>query len=740
MMVERNAARRGAGLSAATLALLMCGTAMAQTAPAQTAPAQTAPAQTAPTQAAPTQAAGGARAASGGPVLEEIVVTADRKKSFGADFVQAGTFRNARVIDTPLTVSVIPQELIQAQQAMTILDALRNSAGVTTSQINAAIYNNLAIRGIAVENRGNYRLNGALPVINLIDMPLEDKDRVEVLKGASALYYGFTTPAGIVNLTSKRPTAAPLTQVTLFGNSNGGIGGHIDFSRSWADGVYGLRLNAVESTVATGIDHTDGRRSLISGAFDWKPTDRFMVNLDAEKIYKTVSEPTEIQLPTSGAVIIPRLLDPKHNLGAKWMYGSGDEYNLLGHFQYNLSQAWNASFSVGQSHLERDRHYSYFQFSHMTPAGVASGAGTETVQLTNGNVYDNTMYRLELAGAFDTGPFDHQLVVGASDNIRNSFVPSNPSVTFADNYYNPVALPDTALPAQIIKNPTKIDDKGYYATDLIRYQSWLQLMIGVRKEDYSDTTFATVYSSKHSKYTTSPITQSYGVVVKPKSWVSLYATYIEGLEEGGIAPTTAVNASETLPAAMSKQKEAGVKIEPMRGFLITAAYFDINRASSYLNPSNVYVENGRADYKGVEFSATGEITRDLSVTVSALSLDAKQLDGAANVRGKLIENTAKDTESVFVLYRLPFLKGVSLSAGAFHVGSRAVNAINAAFVPGYTTYDLGASYATQIYHRATTFRVNAENVTNVRYWAATGSSLLAEGLPASVKFSVSTAF
>ncbi|TDY43342.1 putative PepSY-like transmembrane protein [Paraburkholderia rhizosphaerae] len=38
---------------------------------------------------------------------------------------------------------------------------------------------------------------------------MEDKERVEVLKGASALYYGFTVPAGIVNMVMKRPAIEP---------------------------------------------------------------------------------------------------------------------------------------------------------------------------------------------------------------------------------------------------------------------------------------------------------------------------------------------------------------------------------------------------------------------------------------------------------------------------------------------------------------------------------------------------
>ncbi|MET0535806.1 MAG: hypothetical protein ABW171_16440, partial [Steroidobacter sp.] len=55
-----------------------------------------------------------ANSASSSPTLEEIVVTADRRNSFGADLVQAGSFRGARQLDTPLTISVIPLEMLES--------------------------------------------------------------------------------------------------------------------------------------------------------------------------------------------------------------------------------------------------------------------------------------------------------------------------------------------------------------------------------------------------------------------------------------------------------------------------------------------------------------------------------------------------------------------------------------------------------------------------------------------------
>ncbi|MBM3927811.1 MAG: TonB-dependent siderophore receptor, partial [Sphingomonadales bacterium] len=77
-------------------------------------------------------------AGEGAVVLDEVIVTADRTGSFGADLVQVGTFRNARVIDVPLTINVVPQELLRAQAAGGLFDALRNTAGVSRAQLNGS--------------------------------------------------------------------------------------------------------------------------------------------------------------------------------------------------------------------------------------------------------------------------------------------------------------------------------------------------------------------------------------------------------------------------------------------------------------------------------------------------------------------------------------------------------------------------------------------------------------------------
>lgn len=660
--------------------------------------------------------------------LDEVVVTADRKNTFSADYVQAGAFRDARVIETPLTVAVIPKDLLTAQQALSVLDAVRNTAGVSQSQINSVIYSNLSIRGIPVDNTTNYRLNGVLPIINFIDMPMENKDRVEVLKGAAGLYYGFATPSGVVNLVTSRPVSGDLTNLNLFGNIHGGAGAHIDASRSWGD--MGLRVNAAIATLETGVDRTEGDRKFVSAAFDWKPTDQFLLQLDAEYIDKAVTEPFEFALPApvNGKTTLPPLQKASKNLGAAWLLAEGDEYNLLARAKYDFTPAWSLSLSAGQSYLDRARRYSSFHTYNL-----ATGDGTLGVALTAGNDYRATIYRGDLAGAFRTGPIEHMLLVGASTYTRKTNIPSAVRYAFAQNLYNPVVIPERPTPPRVILNPSRVKDTGVFIFDRLSYKSWLQVTLGYRKTEYSD-------KSLTSNYEASPGSLSYGVMIKPSTTLSIYGNYVEGLESGGIVPQIAVNAGQILPAAVSEQTEFGIKWEPKRGLLLTAAYFDISRASSYLNSANVFVQDGQASYKGLELSAAGELTRDLSISVSAVSLEAKQTSGAATVIGKRIENTAEFSGSIFAEYRAPFLEGLRLSAGLFYVGDRAVNATNTAFVGDYTTLDIGASYQTELFDKPVTFRVYGENVTGVKYWAATGSSLAAQGLPRSVKFSISTSF
>jgi iron complex outermembrane receptor protein len=703
------------------------------------------------------------------PALEEVVVTADRANSYSADLVQAGSFRGARQLDTPLTVNVIPEALIQSQQAQGLLDALRNTAGVSPAQVTTTVYSNIAIRGINVENRGNYRLNGILPVVNLVDLPLEDKQRVEVLKGASALYYGFTTPAGIVNLTMKRPTQEPLLAATLFGNQFGAVGAHVDASDTW--GMFGARVNALYGNVDSGIDDTRGHRSLFAAALDFKPTDNVTLSVDAEHIEKEVNEPGVFRyvrlLPPTltnlyPALELPPLLDAETNFGPDWASNRAEERNLLTTVSWKISPAWALSASYGNSHIVRDRHFNTVDLDNYGPD--TNGNGNLSISLQPGATFDNSNYRMEIAGAVKTGFIAHELLLGASRNQRDAYTststpvtcpgatPSSPRVTCRQNVFQPVDIPETPFPERTGLK-TRIDDVGFYFFDRMAFTPWLQLLAGVRWTDYSEENRDTGVTTFEDE----PASVSVGAIVKPRPWMSWYATYIEGLESTPLAPMTAVNAGESVGAAESTQYEAGIKLEARPGLLMQAAYFNIERDSAFVNSGNLYVLDGRARYRGLEFSVTGEVTPDWSLYATGQILDAEQISGAPTtvttnpmtgavgvvptVVGRKIENTPEHTFSFASEYRLVGLvPGLSLNGAIYYISERAVNPYNQAFIPAYTLFDLGAAYSTDIDGNELTFRLSGQNMADKKHFSSTGNNVVAQSPPRLLKLSMSMRF
>jgi iron complex outermembrane recepter protein len=673
-------------------------------------------------------------------LLEEIIVTADKKNSFGANYVQAGTFRNGLLMNTPLTVNILTRELLDSQQASSIGDALKNSAGVTYSQTNPAVTSNVSIRGIPVDNRANFRLNGGLPIINLIDLPLEDKDRVEVLKGVSSLYYGFTTPSGIVNLVMKRPTTEALTSFSATANEYGGATGAADVSRKFWDDKIGVRVNGAGGEIKTGVHGVIGHRALATIALDFNPIDSITLRLDGEYVKKSQVETPIILLPLTKGVlapgtVLPPLADPRQNLGAPWLTYDAHEQNTMGHLEWRFSENWSITAEAGRSYLRRDRNLATFQNYNLT-----TGAGQLAVREAPDTTYNNDNYRVELAGAVETGPVVQQVSLGSSYNLRTTNVGRTTTVNFPQNYYSPVAIAPGTEPAPLWTSTAPIHDKGAYLFDKVSYTTWVDLLLGVRYTKYESNTtvLATNASTIYSARNTS---KSVGLVVKPYADVlSLYATYLEGLEEGGLAPLTTVNNGQLLPPGISKQKEVGVKFKPIEPMLLTLAYFDVNRPSAFTNTQNVFVQDGETSYTGVEFSATGELGNQWSILLNAMTEDAK-LEKSANpaLIGARPENTPKFTAASFVEYRPSFGglgDNLGLTAGFTYVGNRPVDMVSGAntlYIPGYTTFDAGARYSWHIARSAMSVRLKVENLTNKRYWAGTGSDFLSEGLPRNVK-------
>ncbi|HRP74705.1 MAG TPA: TonB-dependent receptor [Rhodocyclaceae bacterium] len=694
--------------------------------------------------------------------MTTITVNADRSEGYGSNYVQVGAFRDQTILDTPSTVNVFPRAIIEAQNATGIFDVMKNSPGVTRSQTNGIFADNLTLRGLTMQNRSNFRLNGSLPLNNLISMPMENKERMEVLKGTSALYYGFTSPGGVVNLVTKRAGFQPNLSLQATYGEHGQLLGALDAgARFGEDNQFGLRLNLVGGQLGGyGIDHVEGERSLYSLAADWRVNDRVTLFFDYEYLSRQANEQAIIAVPgaVNGVIPFPKRPPPSNFFSpGRWAVTAGNAENVMGKATFALSDRWAASIEVGRAETNRtERALPIF-----TIRDLVTGDGSVSMTLNRGERYVNDNYRAEITGLIPMGRITNEVTFGVMRNERFQsgavggsvlIDPANPPVNppgvgpllYPQNLYNPILYAQRTRfnrPA-IGFRPQNARDDGIYLFDRVRFNDQWQVVLGVRHSDYENIsnptpTTQTIYRAKE----TSP---SASVVYQFRPHTSLYASYIEGLEEGETAPTlNTINPGEVFGPKISKQREIGIKTEVLDGVMATLAYFDMDvptagfRVPSSTPGVDLYVQEGQSSYKGFEFSVTGEITPALSIVLGGLLLDASQ-ESASNPAqiGKVPDSTAERTYSAYLDYRPEWAKGFSISGGSFYTGPRPLGPTELGWLPGYTTHSAGLRYSTQIpgEHKLT-LQLNVDNLTNKEYWSG-GNSYLAVGLPRTTSFLV----
>ncbi|MEQ6334429.1 TonB-dependent siderophore receptor [Sphingobium sp. MK2] len=663
---------------------------------------------------------------------EEIVVTGQRP-TFKTDVVQVGAFRNQAILDTPASIAVIPRSLLDAQGAIGLEEALRNAPGVTQQATSPTTSNNFVSRGVLMNARTNYRLNGALQIINLSPVPIENKQRVELLKGVSALYYGLATPSGIVNVVAKRAGDRPVTSLYINGDAEGSVGAGFDIGRKFgSDERFGVRINGYSAHIETPIDGVNGHRYLASGAFDWQASDRLSLKFDIEHYRRATDEPGGIALAAF------RLLDDIPDPHSRYAPSNAPyrtwSTNALGRADYALGDAWSLRAELGLAQSRRQRSRADFSFT--SAATVESGAGRIAGNYTADQEYRNEYVRTEIAGKLPTFGIEHELLFGFARNRQIQGEQNQRSyAAVAQNFYAPRRIAFDSLTfttTRVLPRSVNIDT-GFYMLDIAHVGEKLLLIGGVRR---------VLYDTKDSTgdYRMKAWTPTGGIVFKPTPRSSLYFTYIEGLESAGTAPAGTTNEGDILRPVLSKQIEAGGRIE-VAGALASLAYFHIDRGLGYINDANTYVVNGTAIHEGVEASLQGHVTPQLSVALSGQYLKATQQEtGVAAQEGKRIDNTPRWAASLFAEYHPPVLPDLGVNAGLYYTGLRYADALNAYVMPAYTTYSLGANYRLPLSNdRAVMLRVNGDNLTNKRYWS-TGGSVFYVGLARQVRFSASMDF
>lgn len=686
--------------------------------------------------------------ASASDTLPEVLVTAGadlggptaRERGYRAESSAATGFREQPILDTPFSVVAFPAELITDLQARTLMDVVRNDPSVSRSS-SPLWYDRINVRGFYLGVDAVFR--DGLSINDQGNIALENKAAVELSKGVSALRYGATSPGGTINYLVKRPPDEPLAWLRLYGDGHGSYGAHADLGGHFGgEGQFGVRVNAAWEEPDTYVDDYLADRRFFSTFADWQVTPDLRLELDFE--YQD-QEKSALDIPAlwswdtleEARAAFDRL-EPDTVGRQPWAVEPNIQTYLAGHLLYRINDDWRLRLSALDARLTRDQN------SASIVSAQPNGDYDMYLYYSPGQERNNTATQAVVEGDLATGPVHHALAFGYDGIRRDMIYPDGfYDVIGTGNLFTNPRVPNPNPPSDAAYLANRSEQASFFLTDTLGIGERVQLYGGVRHTELRAYGRDAAADPLTTRYDETAVNPSFGLVFKPIQALSLYASYGEGIEQGGIAPLGTTNQDQVMDPIESTQYEAGVKYELTEGALLTAAVFSIDKGLEYIDGSNTYVQNGRQIHDGLEVILSGQATRDLRLIAGAAWLDAR-VDKTADTSlvGKRPQGVPEWQANLFADYNLSrFVPGLGVNVGVYYGGEKPIDAENTWYAESWTLLNLGVSYEHRIgAGRLATWRVNLENVTDERYLANTTFGYLEFGAPRTLFASVEIAF
>lgn len=205
-----------------------------------------------------------------------------------------------------------------------------------------ASFDGVAVRGFSADTFNNVRRDGLLANV-YADVPLENKERIDVLKGVSGFLYGGGDPSGLVNYVVKRPTRDPLLDVTAEVRSASGYNASVEAGGPIGDGRVGYRLNAAVEKVGQFRHPGDLERQFIGGAVDIKLSRKALLQLDFDYQRREQAVSANLGPRADGTLVPASQVDPRRQLGQPWQRYRSRSWNLAARLDYELSDQWTVT-------------------------------------------------------------------------------------------------------------------------------------------------------------------------------------------------------------------------------------------------------------------------------------------------------------------------------------------------------------------------------------------------------------
>ncbi|SEO75126.1 catecholate siderophore receptor [Nitrosomonas oligotropha] len=668
--------------------------------------------------------------------LPAIQVTASNTNRYAAVSTSTATKTNTLLRDVPQAISVITNELIKDQSVRSIGDAVRYVPGVGISQ-GEGNRDALVFRGN--RSTGDFFTDGIRDDVEYY-RDLYNIERVEVLKGANGMIFGRGGSGGVVNRVSKQANWNPTNEFSF-------QGGSFNLKRMTADVGYvindmaAVRLNALYEDAGSFRDGVSMERLGISPTVTLKPTHRTKIIAGMERYHDDRTADRGITSFMGRPVDVDRSQffgDPRR---------SHANVDVLA-----FNSLIEHKFDTGVTLQNRTNYATYDKFYQNVFASGGLDDVLNEVSLgaySNATKRENVFNQTNLLYSLNTGPIAHTLMAGievgrqethnrrATGLFNNSLAMTSLPVSFS----NPIThVPITFRTRNGGRdgdvdalNRSVVNVTSLYIQDQIEIIPQLQAIVGVRYDLFEVDFQQKNGLREHLKTRDDLIAPRFGLIYKPITPVSFYATYSQAYVPRAGDQLTALNVTtETLKPEKFTTLETGVKWDMRPDLAFTAAVYQLDRTNvinSVVGGQTFLTKGQRTE--GVEVSLSGQLTSNWSVMggyayqVGEITSD---IQGVAK-KGASVAELPRHTFSMWSRYDIT--PSIGAAFGVIHRDSMLASLTNRVTLPDFTRVD--AALFTQ-FTKSFRGQLNIENLFNTKYFASAQNDFnIAPGSPIAIR-------
>ncbi|BCY29587.1 TonB-dependent siderophore receptor [Flavobacterium okayamense] len=579
-------------------------------------------------------------------------------------------------MDLPQASSIVTSEVLKQQQVTTLTDVLKNANGVYIMGTTGGYQEEIASRGFNLGSNNTFK-NG-IRYYNGMMIETSGLEKVEFLKGSTAMLYGNVAPGGIMNLVTKKPKYE-------FGGEAGFAQSSFNTYQPSFD-VYNaigknkkvaFRVNGSYTNGESFRNFVQSERYYFNPSFEVKLNEKTKLLVEADYI-------NDSRTPDFGAGVIDyEVVDlPRDRfLGVTWGYYDSEQFSNTITLTHKINDAWNINFINGI------RYFKTELFSNTRPntsgGGVlANGDWDRSIQKADAK--DNYFtQQANLNGLFATGKIEHNFLFGADvENFKN-YATRYQNVAYDQinifEEYDPSL--EEAIPTMTATTLTTAPTSrfGVYVQDLVTLSEKWKVLAGVRYT-YQDTesnvfTYSTNKNEPSNQYDDA-FSPRFGLIYQPTKNHTLFATYSNSFETNSGQDEN----GKALEPSIIDQYEIGVKnkfFNNKLGFNVIAYQItnDKNYQQSLANNNSynyIKVLAGTVRSQGVEIDVNYSAFKGFSIIAGYSFNETKFLDSEYYVEGSLLRYNPKNTANLSFNYEFldGSLKGLSFGLINTYFGTR----------------------------------------------------------------------